>query len=184
MNGIPRVIEDPGLRLLGPSPKDGFDYNRAALTEAVLQSMFDDRLAYENAPLAADVNNVVMGTVTLRPLSDPVMVTKSNVTITASVDGQLLGMANTTPYQFTWDTRKAENGNHTITFDLADSDGIVFATQKRKYMWSMPQSACLSHAAVFEDRSRSIWAKLRSPGLQDCGVCPRSSRIFRAKRPH
>ena len=106
MNGIPRVIEDPGLRS-GPSLKDG-----SITIEPHLPRRYYSRCSTTDSPMKTRRLQPmsimsVMGIVTLRPLSDPVMVTKSNVTITASVDGQLLGMANTTPYQFTWDTRKS-----------------------------------------------------------------------------
>jgi len=138
LNDIPRVIEETGLRYVGPGSHNGSPIE-PSLTEPVLQGMFAQRLAYQNAPSATGADNVVMGVTAIGPTGDlSAQIGQADLVVTISADDQLLGMANTQPFQVSWDTRKVANGTHLLKFEISDSHGAVLQTQYRKVKVANP----------------------------------------------
>jgi peptidoglycan/xylan/chitin deacetylase (PgdA/CDA1 family) len=133
VNDVPRVIEEAGLRYIGPGSKSN-TVIEPSLTESVLQAMFAQRLAYQNAPMALGNDSVVMSTIALSPSSTVLSATGlSDLVVTISVDDHLLGMVNSAPYEMSWDTRSVTNGTHVIKFEISDTHGAVLQTQYKKY---------------------------------------------------
>ncbi|MDR3709142.1 MAG: polysaccharide deacetylase family protein [Capsulimonadaceae bacterium] len=158
---LPRVTEDTGLRYVGPGSRSG-SVIEPSLTESVLQGMFAQRLAYQNAPLAAGSDNVVMGVTAVGPTGNlSAQIGQSDLVITTSVDDHLLGMANSQPFQISWDTRKVGNGIHLLKFEISDSHGAVLQTQYRKVKVTNPGNDLAEPSAPFPaDVIDGLWSLL------------------------
>jgi peptidoglycan-N-acetylglucosamine deacetylase len=114
-DGVPRVVEEPGLRLvfandIAPIEPSIIDQN----TQASLASHFTSSNA---SPFAKTMS----GLVTIAP---PRPVEPGTSIMNVSVDGQVIGATNAAPYQIPWDSHGSANGEHTITFSESNSDGV------------------------------------------------------------
>jgi peptidoglycan/xylan/chitin deacetylase (PgdA/CDA1 family) len=119
-NGVPRVREDEGLRLI-------FTGHPALLeptvTDPSMQAMYAARIS-QPRPQDPDAStaNPVWGTITLAP-------TESNPATTSviyTLDGAPLATVTSKPFSFDWNTRLLLNGVHTIKLEAhMDGGGIV-----------------------------------------------------------
>jgi peptidoglycan/xylan/chitin deacetylase (PgdA/CDA1 family) len=161
VNDIPRVIEEAGLRYIGPGNRSSVI--EPSLTETVLQAMFAQRLDYQNAPAATGNDNVVMGSIALSPPGNIVALTgQSDLVVTISADDRLVGMVNAAPFEMAWDTRTVSNGVHVIKYEVSDVHGAVLQTQYRKLKVANPGADTAKAVIAFPDAvSDSLWDMLR-----------------------
>jgi tetratricopeptide (TPR) repeat protein len=158
INDIPRVTEDTGLRYVGSGAKNG-SVIEPSLTESILQNMFAQRLDPATVQAQADRNNVVMGVTAIGPVGNLFAQTgETDLVVTTSIDDHLLGMANTQPFQMSWDTRKVTNGVHLIKFEVSDSHGAILLTQLRKVKIANPGDVPTQSSELFPaDIADGLW---------------------------
>lgn len=161
VGGIPRVTEDTGLRFVGSGGKDG-SVIEPSLTETVLQGMFAQRLSSENSPANQNNNDVVRGVTPIGPEGNLVAQTgQTDLVVAISIDGHLLGLANSQPFQVSWDSRDIVNGVHLIKFEISDSHGAVLQTQYRKVKTANPGNDLSQPSEAFPvDIAGSLWSLL------------------------
>ena len=121
--GVPRLREEDGLRPL-------FEADRPlepSVVEPDLQAMYADRMAgnVSSAARPSDVRDY-NGTASLIP---PGVMPSGTALVSYSVDGQMAAMVNQPPYTFSWNTRHAANGTHTVRVDALDTYGTTLSTQ-------------------------------------------------------
>lgn len=126
-SGVPRVMEDEGVRPL-------FEAAPAAepsVTEPGLQAMYRASLteALARATRQAKAAAHLSGDVSLTPPS-----AGNTAVVTYSVDGQLAGMVNTAPFQYTWHTTEAGNGWHTVRAEALDAGGNILSSTSRRVL--------------------------------------------------
>jgi len=78
------------------------------------------------APLPKE--RAITGTVSIRPDN----VTGDVAYVAYELDGQPLSLANSRPFDYTWDSRRASNGWHTLSITFYDSQGSDAGRQTRK----------------------------------------------------
>jgi len=160
-DSIPRITEDCGLRYTGPNGHAG-SVIEPSLTEPILQGMFVQRLAYENAPVQAGDDNIVMGAIGVGPTgSISTIAGGQSAVVTIYVDDRLLGMVNSDPYRITWDTRKVDNGIHVIKFEISNLNGVVLATQYKKVkVTNAGGDAVQTSIPVSDADAQGLWSLL------------------------
>jgi peptidoglycan/xylan/chitin deacetylase (PgdA/CDA1 family) len=116
INGVPQVVEEPGLRLLLPLSDSGPSIE-PSITDKDTQQSLGRR--FDTASWS-DATGTVSGQVRIEP---PKTVPAGIGMVTLSVDDTVVGSTNTPPFQVSWDTTAFSNGVHDLTFTLADAEG-------------------------------------------------------------
>ncbi len=75
------------------------------------------------------------------------------------VDGAFVGMSNTAPFNYIWDTRKTPNGVHVVKIEGSDSRSAV-VTSKSMTVVVANQGERLPSAQVTGERADKLWQRL------------------------
>ena len=155
VNGIPGVIEPPGLRLLLPESDVG-PAIESSVTDA---DMSDDLVKRFDSTYIADGLRTVNGEVSL---SLPRKAASGTYMVTLSVDNQQIGITDRPPYQFTWDSRSTDNGVHSCVFSMTNSYGNQVAIQEFDvYVLNATRNASENVGSLSDDQSDRIWNLMR-----------------------
>ena len=124
INGVPRVVEPSGLRLLCARTAQE-SLLEPSVVEPPLQANLAGRLARESGLASGDGAERMSGRVTVQPRRG------FGGVVSLSVDGHVVGVNNAPPYAFTWDTREVVNGKHVLSFSVIDDSGTTVGAEDR-----------------------------------------------------
>jgi peptidoglycan/xylan/chitin deacetylase (PgdA/CDA1 family)/Tfp pilus assembly protein PilF len=119
-NGVPQVVEPVGLRILG-AVGSGTPLE-PSVVELPLQAMLSTRLEAGVSGQAADRRHALAGVVKLSPPT-ALELGGGQAMVSLSADGKLIGMVNSAPYSFNWDTTTVTNGPHTLIWSADNPNG-------------------------------------------------------------
>jgi len=121
-DGVPVVVEPPGLRLLAPASHVG-----PSIEPSIVDSETQTDMAkrFDSSALAPGLS-VVTGDISAAP---PRAIPLGVYSVSLAVDGDIIGDSNEPPYVFSWDTRSVPNGQHSLTFNLLGLNGNEMAVQ-------------------------------------------------------
>ena len=140
-SGVPRVREDDGIRPLFESKTP----LEPSVAEPELRQMYADRIGGGLADAARRAGGIpaCSGVVDLNPPSE---IPAQTALLSYSIDDQMAGTTNVSPYTYSWNTLKTANGTHTIRVDAMDRFGNTLYTQTATVRVSNKNAAVVRQA--------------------------------------
>ncbi len=154
VNGVPTVIQQPGLRLLLPENNGGSPIEPSIIDPETQQNLTQ---RFRNSLLPGSVHTV-SGVLTLCP---PRSLPTGTSVVSLSVDNTSIGDTNTPPYSFNLDTRTFSNGSHSLTFSMVDSSGTPVGNQDMYVNFLNASQDSVSDSAATDDLTQRIWNLLQ-----------------------